>query len=377
MRIAIFHNYLDNIGGAEMVALYLARELSADIYTTNINQEKIEKMGFSDVLPRIFSIGKLPKKAPFRQQLAFFKFRHLNLSAQYDFFIIAGDWAMSAAVNNQPNMWYVHSPLNELWQFYGFIKKNLLSNWKKIPYDIWVCFNRRLTLKYSKSVNIWVANSVNTRNRIKRFYHKEAQIIYPPVDTKKFDAFLKNKNRSNYFLSVNRLVKHKRIDLQLQAFRDLPNEKLIIVGSYEKGVSQFEDYKEYLEKIKPNNVEILNWLSSDEITKLYYNAKAFIATAKDEDFGLTPVEAMSYGKPVIAAGEGGYLETVVQGKTGVLIKDIDSKKIIEAVHIINSNLSKDENFYQQNSLKRAEEFSLDKFIKKIKKTMECFKKYEK
>ena len=87
MKIVIFHNFMDNIGGAEIVALTLARELGADLYTTNIDAEKIGKMGYDDVLPRIYSIGQIPKQAPFRQQLAFWKFRWLNLSGKYDFFI--------------------------------------------------------------------------------------------------------------------------------------------------------------------------------------------------------------------------------------------------------------------------------------------------
>ena len=89
MKIAIFHNFLDNIGGAEMVSLILARELKADIYTTNIDKEKIKKMGFSNI--NIFSIGKVPLNAPFRQQSALLRFRFLNLKNKYDFFIISGD----------------------------------------------------------------------------------------------------------------------------------------------------------------------------------------------------------------------------------------------------------------------------------------------
>ena len=112
MKIAILNSFLDNIGGAEIVTLTMAREFNADIYTTNINKEKIEKMGFIDVIPRIYSIGKVPTQAPFKHQLTFWKFRYLNLKEKYDFFIISGDWAMSGAVNNYPNLWYVHSPLN-------------------------------------------------------------------------------------------------------------------------------------------------------------------------------------------------------------------------------------------------------------------------
>ena len=112
MKIAIFHNYMDNIGGAEKVTLTLAKELNADIFTTNINKKKIKKMGFHNL--NIKSIGKIPINAPFRQQAALYKFRKLNLKNKYDFYIISGDWAMAGAVNNRPNLWYVHSPIREI-----------------------------------------------------------------------------------------------------------------------------------------------------------------------------------------------------------------------------------------------------------------------
>ncbi len=362
MKIAVFHNYLDNIGGAEMVALFLTRELNADLYTTNINQEKINKMGFADLESRILSVGGIPKKAPFRQQLAFWKFRRLNLKKKYDFYIIAGDWAMSAAINNHPNIWYVHSPLNELWEFKDYIKKNILSSWKIIPYEIWVSFNRYLSLSYAKKVDNWVCNSQNTKNRIKKFYNQDAEIINPPIETKKFNS----KESKSYWLSVNRLITHKRIDLQMEAFKKLPNDNLIIVGSYEVGVEQFESYKKYLEKIKPSNVEIIHWVNDDELKELYNLCRGFITTAQDEDFGMTVIEAMAAGKPVIAPNDGGYKETINK-ETGILINEINSEKISEAVKKINEELKKDPDKYRVNCQSQAAKFDINVFIEKITK----------
>ena len=151
-KIAIFHNYLDNIGGAEIVTLTLARELNAFIYTTNIDTEKIKKMGFEDVLVRIKSIGNVPKITPFKQQFALFKFAILNLKNEYDFYIISGDWAMSASIHNTPNLWYVHSPLNELWQFKKYIEEKMLNWWMKPIYNLWVYINRILTKLFSYSI---------------------------------------------------------------------------------------------------------------------------------------------------------------------------------------------------------------------------------
>ncbi len=366
MKIAVFHNFLDNIGGAELVTFTLARELGADIYTTNIDIEKIEKMGFKDLIPRIFSIGKIPKQAPFRHQLALFKFRFLNLKNKYDFYIISGDWAMSGAVNHHPNLWYIHSPLNELWAFRNFIKKEVLPPWKRPLYDIFVCFNRLLTKKYIKKVDNFVCNSINTQNRLQKYYKIfNSTVINPPTGTKTFY----NKPNKNYWLSVNRIITHKRIELQLEAFKELPNEKLILVGSYEKGAQQFEEYKKYIEDIKPSNVEMIHWADENKLKELYSECKGFITTAKDEDFGMTVVEAMASGKPVIAPNEGGYKESIIDGKTGFLIDNIDKNKIIKSV----IKIEKESN-YKDFCQKQAYNFDTDNFMIKINSIL---KKYDK
>ncbi len=361
MKIAIFHNYLDNIGGAEIVGLTLARHLNADIYTTNIDKEKIAKMGFSDVLPRIKSIGKVPLFAPFKQQLALIRFRLLNLKNKYDLYIIDGDWAMSGAVNNHPNIWYVHSPIREIWDSYQYARKNIVPWYFRNIFDIWVKINRILNKSYCKKVNSFVCNSKNTQNRIKRFLGYTAKIINPPIETNK----IKPGKNKDYWLSVNRLLAPKKVELQLKAFQNLPKEKLIIVGSYEKS-KQFTEYVNYIKKIKPKNVEIKSWVSSEELIKLYSNCKGFITTAIDEDFGMTPVEAMSAGKPVIAGNEGGYKETIINGKTGILIDNINSDKIVSTIKEINSQLKKNPNKYKNACIHRAKEFDTLEFIKKIK-----------
>lgn len=354
---------MDNIGGAEVVTLTLAQRLNADIYTTNIDAEKIGKMGFSDVVPRIYSIGKIPLIAPFRQQLAFWKFRRLDLGKKYDSYIISGDWAMSAAVNNKPNLWYVHSPLNELWQFKDYIKKELVVWWKRPVFELWVQFNRMLTLKYSKHVGVWVCNSANTKRRIQKFYKKEAEILHPPIETKKFRC----EASQDYWLSVNRIVAHKRIEIQTEAFLKLPNEKLIIVGSYEKGAEQFKDYKSKIEKTKPENVSIVSWAKNEDLVSLYAGCKGFMTTSKDEDFGMTAVEAMASGKIVIAPNEGGYIETVTDGKTGVLINNINSEKLAKTVRELSTKL-KDPNIvevFKKNCQTQAQKFDTSLFIEKI------------
>jgi glycosyltransferase involved in cell wall biosynthesis len=355
MKIAIFHNFMDNIGGAEIVGLILARELNADFYTTNIDEEKIKKMGFADA--KLISIGKAPINAPFRQQLASARFRNLKLADKYDFYIIDGDWAVSGAVNNKPNLWYAHSPIREIWDLKDYVKENLVKPYKRPLFEMWVRYNRHLYGKYIKHVDRIICNSHNTRNRIAKYLNREATVINPPIETKRYYY----KKNGDYWLSVNRLFLHKRVEIQIKAFKKLPDEKLIIVGSYEKAAHSLS-YANHIRKIMPDNVEIRSWVDRKELAELYSSCKGFITTSKDEDFGMTPVEAMASGKPVIAPNEGGYRETVVDGVTGKLIDDIDEHKLAEAIR----ELGKNPQNYKDACMAQAERFDTGVFIKKIK-----------
>jgi glycosyltransferase involved in cell wall biosynthesis len=356
MKIAVFHNFLDNIGGAEIVALTLARDLNADVYTTNYDMEKIKKMGFSDI--KIHSLGKIPLNPPFRQQIALMRFRKLNLRKKYDLYIIAGDWAVSGAVNNKPNLWYVHSPTNELWASYEYVRKNTVPWFMRLIFDLWVLVNRHLMRKYAKNADKIACNSENTKARIRKYLSREARVINPPIET----SFYKCGKNKGFWLSVNRLTRHKRIDLQMKAFAKMPDEKLIAVGSYEKGSRLFDKYEQYLKKLKPENMEIISWTDFKTLRKLYSECRGFITTSRKEDFGMTAVEAMASGKPVIAPNEGGYRESVVNGKTGILIDNIDPEKIVNAVKEIGKNPGK----YKNACLKQAKQFDTKVFIRKIR-----------
>ncbi len=363
MKIAILHNFMDNIGGAEIVSLILARELNADLYTTNFNAERTASVGFADVVPRIISVGKVPARAPFRHQLALRIFRKLNLGKKYDFYIISGDWAIGGAVNNKPNLWYAHGPLNELWAFKDFVGVHMMPFWKRPIFEVWVMLNRFLTVRYSKHVGSWVCNSNNSKNRIKKYYKKDATVVYPPIETNKY---LCGEDKG-YWLSVNRLLDNKRVDIQIKAFAKMPDKKLVIVGSYEKGARQFEKYKEHIESMLTPNIVLRHWVPSGELIDLYSHCIGFITTSKDEDFGMTAVEAMASGKPVIAPNEGGYRENVIDGKTGVLINDIDAEKLAVAVQMISKELGIKENRikYQCDCQVQAKKFDTKIFVSNI------------
>lgn len=361
MKIAIFQNFLDNIGGAEVVGLTMARELNAEIYTTNIDREKIANMGFSDVV--IHSIGRVPLNDPFRQQMVLWRFRRLNLSDKYDFFIINGDWTVSATMNNKPNLWYVNATLREIWDLREYVRETLLHSFvERIIFDIWSAYNRYLNIKYVNNIDKIVSNSTFTKDRVKKYLKKESKIIYPPTQTKKFH-FSKT---GDYWLSVNRLISYKRVDMQMRAFSKLPNEKLIVLGPYGKSKNSLA-YAKLIKKIKPSNVTLINHADNfEELTNYYANCKGFITTCLKEDYGMTAVEAMASGKPVIAPYEGGYKETVVNNKTGILINDIDEDKLVEAIKEIDSELKINPEKYKDDCLEHVKKFDVSEFIKKIK-----------
>lgn len=354
MKIAIFHNFMDNIGGAEVVDLILARELHADIYTTNIDRGKIKKMGFES--DNIFSIGKIPLNAPWRQEAAYWKFKKLNLGNKYDFYIIAGDWAMSGALHNKPNLWYVYSPMREIFDLYEYTREHTVPKWKRPFFDVWVKGRRYLIKRDVKNIDSIISISNNIQNRVKKYLDKDSTVIYPPTET---DKFYYNKN-GDFWLSVNRLINHKRLEIQLEAFRQLPDEKLIIVGSYESA-SHFRHYADHIIKNKPDNVEIKSWISNEELIGLYADCKGFITTSLDEDYGMNVVEAMASGKPVIAPNEGGYKETIIDGETGILIDNIYSDKLISAIRSIGHNPET----YREACQNQAKKFDMKIFIECI------------
>ena len=362
MKIAVFHNFMDNIGGAEIVGLTLARELNADLYSTNIDEEKIKKMGFSGI--RLRSIGNIPANAPFRQQAALWRFRRLNLKGMYDFFIIDGDWAVSGAVNNRPNLWYVHSPIREIWDLYKYTRQNIVPYHLRRVFDAWVYYNRSLNKKYVKDVDKIACNSNNTRERVKKYLQREAVVINPPIEISRYYYG----TTGDYWLSVNRLFYHKRIDMQIKAFAEMPDEKLTIVGSYEKS-RHFQAYAEYCKKIMPKNVEILSWVDRENLIKLYAGCKGFITTGQDEDFGMSPVEAMASGKPVIAPNEGGYKETIINGVTGKLIDDVDAGKLANAI----KEMGRDPERYKDACIEQARKFDIEFFVKKVKEEIGYFR----
>ncbi|MFZ2473306.1 MAG: glycosyltransferase [Methanothrix sp.] len=357
MRVAIFLDYIGAIGGGERVALMLARALPADIITTDVSSEAVQRLGYGDV--RIRSIGKTVKLPPFKQISASLLFAACDFSQEYDFFIFSGNWSHYAARKHHPNLWYCYTPVRA---FYD-LKESMIARQPNAAMRIlaasWIRAHSWFDQRSVRNLDHVVAISETVRRRIKYFHGRSSQVIYPPADTKKFQF----KEYGDFWLSVNRIYPEKRIDLQFEVFRVLPEERLVVVGGYAEGDHAARYYEKLAENI-PDNVEMRGEVSEEELMALYEKCKGLICTAQDEDFGLTPLEAMASGKPVVAVNEGGFKETIVQGKTGLLV-EANRDEMVRAI----KKISKDPSQYRDACKKRAANFDTSIFLENIKKTM--------
>jgi glycosyltransferase involved in cell wall biosynthesis len=206
-----------------------------------------------------------------------------------------------------------------------------------------------------RSVETIIANSRNVQQRIKKYYQRDSNVIYPPVETSKYSF----QEYGNFWLAVNRIYPEKRIELQIESFRKMPEEKLVIVGGSMQG-DHSSRYASMIFNNLPSNVTVTGVLSERELIDLYSRCKGLVCTALDEDFGMTPVEAMASGKPVVAVNEGGFLETVTD-ETGILVH-ADCASIISGIRKVSEN----PDIYKQSCIERARLFDIAVFSERIR-----------
>ena len=216
---------------------------------------------------------------------------------------------------------------------------------------------RLYDFKTAQEIPNWIANSKNVAGRIKKFYKKNSTVIYPPVEVKKIMNATRSIEKKDFYLIVSRLVGAKGIEVAVEAAEKL-GINLKIVGE----AHGFSDVEKRIKNTNKGKVELLGYISDEEKFKLMAQAKAFIALAKDEDFGMTAVEAQAAGTPVIAYNGGGFKESVIEGKTGVLINEISTKSLKTAIGKI-----KKTKWNKKTLITNAKRFSKEVFIGEIKR----------
>jgi glycosyltransferase involved in cell wall biosynthesis len=351
MRVAVWYDYLQTIGGGERVALSLAKHFDADLITTEFDPYLPQRAGYPSV--RVVSLGGLLLQPPLKQIDASWKFRRARLRG-YDFHVFIGNWAQFAAKRHRPNLYYCLTPTRLFYDQYEAMKARL-DPVSRAAATLWIGAHRPADRRAVAHCDRVVAISENVRRRILRYYGRDAPVVHPPVATSRF----RFKEVGDAWLSVSRLYPEKRIELQLEIFRRLPEEKLVLVGGYSAG----DRASRYLARLKPPaNVTMVGEISEDALADLYASCRGFLTTAVDEDFGITPVEAMAAGKCVLATDEGGYRETVVDGETGFLLPP-DPERFASKIRELDGSTLR---AMKDDCTARASEFDESVFIRKMR-----------
>ena len=367
MKVALAHDYLREYGGAERV-LEALHEIFPDapIFTAYVNLSAMGENGkrFKNwkIIPSWF------QKFPFANELLSpfrifgpMMFESFNLS-EFDLVISSSSAThLAKAVITKPetlHLSYIHTPPRFL---YGYVTSfNYKKHWwTRIGGEIINHFMRIYDFEVSQRPDILVANSKNIQSRIKKFYRRDSVVVYPPVDLKEYRvSSIKYSGKKDYYLVLSRLVRGKGVEVVVEACGKL-GLPLKVAGSGPELIH----LQKLLDREHNEVIEFLGWVSDEERIRLLQNAKALIVASEDEDFGITSIEAQAAGTPVIAPASGGFLETVEDGKTGLLYGGPGMVNIEALVRVLGE--FREDQFKAEDLRKNAEKFSKERFKKEI------------
>ncbi len=309
MRVALVHDYLNQYGGAERVLEQLHGQFpDAPVYTSMYEPR---------TMPRAYREWDI--RTSFMQRMPLVKRKHQAFLMLYPLafesfdlsgfdLVISNSSAFSKGVLTGPetlHISYCLTPMRWVWRYRDYVNRERLGGAARKMLPPLIHYLRLWDVVSAQRVDRFVGISRAVVDRIRKYYGRPAEIIYPPVETERFAP---NGRPSDYYLTVSRLVPYKRIDLVVDAFRRL-NRPVKIGGDGRD--------RARLEATAHANVEFLGRVDEDQLGGLYAGCRAFLFPG-EEDFGITPVEAQAAGRPVVAFAAGGALDTVVDGETGVL-----------------------------------------------------------
>ncbi len=355
-KVALVHDFLTSLGGAERVLMALHEMYpDAPIYTLAYDRAKTHWL-FNGVDIREAKLAKSLIGRSRKLSLAFLPNAIDTLPLQDYDLVISSSSAFSKGVITRPetlHICYCHTPMRYAWDWtheYA-IENGFDRGAKSYFYRLIMHYLRLWDRSSAERVDVWIANSKNVATRIHKYYRKEATVIYPPVETEYDRKMSKNYEQEPYFFIVSRLSPYKKIDLAIEACGRL-NQKLIIIGD-----GPDRRRLEQLAKTLGANVEFLGFQTDYAIHRYYEECRAFIFAGED-DLGITPIEAMAHGKPVIAYAKGGVLETVIDKHTGVLFIELSVASLAEALRTF---IKKEGSFKPEVLKQHAKQFSKDAF----------------
>ena len=356
MKTALVHDHLAQDGGAEKVLqTFLEMYKEAPIFTLLYDKKNALKH-YSDHDIQASIIQKLPGGVSHYKwylplmplAVEFFDLRPYKL-------VISDTSSFAKGVITSPDsvhICYCHTPTRYLWSdTHQYINELKYNKWLKKIISLILTRLRTWDRVAADRVDYFIANSKTVQKRIKKYYRRDSEVIYPPVET---DKFYISQQVKDYFLIGCRLAPYKRVDLVIEAFKRLGGDyKLKVFGS---GIDE-----KRLKKIAHgfSNIEFLGRVDDAKKAKLYSEALAFI-NPQEEDFGITPVESMASGRPVIAYRKGGATETVIEGRTGIFFDKQDIDSLSKAISSFTKHA-----FNPQEIREHALSFSKDRFKREI------------
>lgn len=360
LKVAIVHDWLTNIGGAERVVESLLKAYpQADIFTSVYNESALPQFK-GRVKTSFLQHWPLAKRKhqlfPVLRTLAFESFDF----AGYDLVISSSSAEAKGIITSTETLHvsYIHTPVRYYWSNYDQYLKDpgfgVLNPVIRLITPYFVRKMRRWDYAAAQRPDVLVANSATVAERIKKYYKRDSQVVFPPVDIKRFNT--NGIKQGGYMLVLSRLVAYKRSDLAVEACSKL-GLKLIVAGDGPE--------LKRLRSLAGPSIEFVGKPTDKEVARLFEGCKGFMFPG-EEDFGITPVEAMACGKPVIAYGKGGAAETVVNGTTGILFDKQTVGSVATAL----------EEFGQKQwdstlIRRRAEEFNEERFIREIHEVVEA------
>jgi glycosyltransferase involved in cell wall biosynthesis len=329
-KVALIYDRLDGYAGGERVL-----EQMIDLFPQADVCSSIDILTDAD---RGFLRGKTPILT-FAQRLPFVRHHHRQFLLLLMFaieqldlsdypLVLSGSASIAKGVLTGPeqlHIAYIHSPMRYAWDLqHQYLRESNLDKGLKGMIARWMLHRARIwDSRTANGVDHYIANSRFIARRIWKVYRRESTVIYPPVDV---DQFVLRPNKDSFYLTASRMMPYKKIPAIVEAFRDLPDRKLVVVGD---GTEMSR-----IKAVAGPNVEILGYQPTDVLRDLMQRARAFVFAA-EEDFGITPVEAQACGTPVIAFGRGGAVETIrgieQQKPTGVFFDKQTPAAISEAI----------------------------------------------